>query len=250
MKNKIKVVLIVGALSFGSFYFSNYARKVLVGNVNYSVGIYEDLALFIKDKISTHFKQADEIKALKAQNAELEKSATLLSTFAYELNNILSDKNSTIYSPKVTLARALTYFNIGDYSKVWLDIKGLNPDKIYGMIYKGKTAGIVINKDGMALGLLQTDPSSMFSVYIGDKKIAGIAKGNGKNIIVKYISSWLAPKVGDEVYTSGLDGIFFGGVLVGKIVEVKEEDLYKSALVEPDNKIEVPSYLYVVTKER
>lgn len=250
MKNKIKVILIVGALSFGSFYFSNYVRKILVGNVNYSVGIYEDLALFIKDKISTHFKQADEIKALKAQNAELEKSATLLSTFAYELNNILSDKNSTIYSPKVTIARALTYFNIGDYNKVWLDIKGLNPDKIYGMIYKGKTAGIVINKDGMALGLLQTDPSSMFSVYIGDKKIAGIAKGNGKNIMVKYISSWLAPKVGDEVYTSGLDGIFFGGVLVGKIVEVKEEDLYKSALVEPDNKIEVPSYLYVVTKER
>ncbi|OCR92781.1 rod shape-determining protein MreC [Campylobacter fetus] len=249
MKNKIKFILTIGCLAFVSFYFSDYARRFFVDSTSSSIGFYQSFTGFLKDKVTEHFRQAEEIRALRAQNLELERSAALLSAFAYELNNILSDKNSTIYAPEVKLVSALSYVNMGDYNKVWLDFKEFNEDKIYGLIYKGKSAGIVVNKDRKPLGLLQTDPESMFSVFIGENKISGIAKGNNKNIVIKYISQWLNPKVGDEVYTSGLDGIFFGGIPVGKIVEIKEQDLYKSAIVEPDNKIEVPSYLYVVTKE-
>ncbi|ANE35364.1 rod shape-determining protein MreC [Campylobacter iguaniorum] len=248
MKSKIKVAAITISLAFVSVYLSDHARAIFVGGAGSSVGLYQNAITYIRDRINEHFRQLEEIKALRAQNIELEHSAALLSTFAYELNNVLSDKNSSSYAPQIKQVRALTYAKIGDYDKVWLDFKDFDKDKIYGMIYKGKSAGIVVNKDSKPLGLLQTDPRSIFSVYIGDEKIAGIAKGNNKNIIIKYISQWLNPKIGDEVYTSGLDDIFFGGIPVGKVVEIKEEDLYKSAIVEPDNKIEVPSYLYVVTK--
>lgn len=249
MKSKIKFILIIACFVLVSIYFGKYIKGVVVDGENTAIAYYQNFITAIKDTVNKHFRQVDEINSLREQNAELEKSATLLASFASKLNSILEDKNATLYSPEVKLISALHYVNIGDYNKVWVDFKDFNPGKIYGMIYKGKTAGTIVNKDGKAMGLLQTDPGCVFSVYIGDSKIAGVAKGNYKNIIVKYISRWLSPKVGDEVYTSGLDGVFFSGVPVGKVVEVKEEDLYKSAIVEPENKIEVPSYLYVVTKE-
>ncbi|PPB55278.1 rod shape-determining protein MreC [Campylobacter hyointestinalis] len=249
MKNKIKFILVIGFFVLSSIYFSENVRSIFVNSTNSSIGFYDNFINSIKNKINEHFRQVEEIRALRAQNAELEKSAALLSTFAYELNNILSDRNVGQYSPKIKQIRALSYVNIGDYDKVWLDFKDFDPDKIYGLIYRGKTAGIIVNKDGSPQGLLQTDPNSIFSVYIGNNKIAGIAKGNNKNIVIKYISRWLNPKPGDMVYTTGLDGIFFGGIPVGKVISVNEEDLYKSVIVEPDNKIEVPSYLYVVIKE-
>lgn len=249
MKSKFKFLLLLGAFILGSIYFTNYARSKNVELTNSIVLSFTNFITSAKDKINEHFFQASQIRDLREQNKELERSATLLSTFAFELNSILMDKNSSLYEPKIQLTRALTYANIGDYGKFWLDFE-IKDDKIHGLIYQGKSAGILTQKNGKALGILQTDKDCVFSVFIGDEKIAGIAKGNQKNIIIKYISQWLNPKIGDEVYTSGLDGVFFAGVPVGKVVEIKNQDLYKSAVVEPYIRVEIPSYLYVVTKER
>lgn len=247
--NKIKFILIIICLGFTSFYLSDYARSIVINSTNFVLSLYQDTRDFIVNSIDEHFNQADEIRALREQNAELEYSATLLSAFAYKLDTLLSEQNSTRFNPDIKLVRALSYMNIGDHDKIWIDFDEFDENKIYGLISQGKTAGIVVNKDGNPLALLQTDPKSTFSVSIGEQRIAGIATGNGKNITVKFIAQWLNPKVGDEVYTSGLDGIFFGGVPVGRIIKVNEEELYKSAVVETMLKIQVPSYLYVVTNQ-
>lgn len=247
--NKIKFLLIIVCLGFITFYLSDYARSIVINSTNFVLSLYQDTRDFIIETIDEHFDQADEIRALREQNAELEHSATLLSAFAYKLDTLLSEQNSTRFNPDVKLVRAISYMNIGDHDKIWIDFDEFDENRIYGLISQGKTAGIVVNKDGNPLALLQTDPKSTFSVSIGEQQIAGIATGNGKNIVVKFIAQWLNPKIGDEVYTSGLDGIFFGGVPVGKISEVYEEELYKSAIVETDLKIQVPSYLYIVTNQ-
>lgn len=247
--NKIKFLLIIVCLGFITFYLSDYARSIVINSTNFVLSLYQDTRDFIIETIDEHFDQADEIRALREQNAELEHSATLLSAFAYKLDTLLSEQNSTRFNPDVKLVRAISYMNIGDHDKIWIDFDEFDENRIYGLISQCKTAGIVVNKDGNPLALLQTDPKSTFSVSIGEQQIAGIATGNGKNIVVKFIAQWLNPKIGDEVYTSGLDGIFFGGVPVGKISKVYEEELYKSAIVETDLKIQVPSYLYIVTNQ-
>lgn len=247
--NKIKFLLIIVCLGFITFYLSDYARSIVINSTNFVLSLYQDTRDFIIETIDEHFDQADEIRALREQNAELEHSATLLSAFAYKLDTLLSEQNSTRFNPDVKLVRAISYMNIGDHDKIWIDFDEFDENRIYGLISQGKTAGIVVNKDGNPLALLQTDPKSTFSVSIGEQQIAGIATGNGKNIVVKFIAQWLNPKIGDEVYTSGLDGIFFGGVPVGKISKVYEEELYKSAIVETDLKIQVPSYLYIVINQ-
>lgn len=250
MKSKIEFIIIAICIIAVSIYFSDNAKSFFLDGAGSIVKLYENASQAAKNKFSEHVAQSEEIKALRAQNLELERSAALASTFAYELNGFLSERNSTSFSPNLQMVRTLTYVNIGDYNKIWLDFPDFNSSQIYGLIKNGKTAGIVVNNDSRPMAVLQNDPNCIFSVYIGPEKIAGIAKGNYKNIEIKYIYEWLEPKIGDEVFTSGLDGVFFGGISVGKIVEIKEQDLYKSAIVEPSNKSSVPTYLYIVTKDK
>ncbi|WP_169973527.1 MULTISPECIES: rod shape-determining protein MreC [unclassified Campylobacter] len=251
MKSKILFVILIGALALSSLYKGEIFSKEVV-NLNSSiVKIYDDGIKFIVNKVNEYFRQKEEIISLRAQNAELEKSAVLLASFAKELNEILIDKNSSVYEPKIQLVRALSYVNISDYNKIWLDkFDDFNSSKIYGLIYQGKSAGIVISKDDRPMAILQNDPKNIFAVFVGNEKIPGIAHGNKNGLLIKFIPQWLHPKDGDEVYTSGLDGIFFSGVPVGKVTKVIEESLYKSVLVEPYVKVDIPSYLYAVTKEK
>ena len=251
MKSKILFVALIGALVFFSLDRGALISGYVVNLNSRIVAAYDDAVKFVKDGVNEHFRQREEIKQLRAQNAELEKSAALLSSFAKELNEILVDKNSTAYEPRVQLVRALSYVNISDYDKVWLDkFSGYDETKIYGLIYQGKSAGIVVSKDGNPMALLQNDPKSIFAVSIGEEKIPGIAHGSKDGITVKCIPQGLSPKEGDEVVTSGLDGIFFSGISVGKVTGVIQESLYKSAAVKPYVNITIPSYLYVVTKEK
>ncbi|AQW81904.1 rod shape-determining protein MreC [Campylobacter pinnipediorum] len=251
MKTKIIFFIFIALLVVFSIKKGSSISSVSVGLSNFVVNVYIDITKTIKDKINEHFRQVDEIQTLRTQNLELEHSATLLSTFANELNQILQDKKSSSYMPKVALVKSLSYVNISDYNKIWISrFRDYNSSKIYGLMYQGRSAGIVVPKENKPMALLQNDPKSIFSVYIGDEKIPGVAHGNKHGIIIKYIPQWLSLKVGDEVFTSGLDGIFFSGVPVGKITKIYEESSYQSAIVEPYVKVNIPSYLYVVIKEK
>lgn len=247
--SNIKPLFIIVLLIVISLIFGANIRSITVGFVGNIVNFYHNTVSYVDDKISEFVFQSKEIKRLRIKNKELLKSANLLSTFANELDKILLDKNSTFYEPKVKLIKALNYANLTDYNKIWVNFDDFNVSKkAYGLISNGKTAGILVQKDNKPLAILQKDEKSIFSVFIGKDKIPGFANGNSKNITVKYIPQWLEPKIGDDVYTSGLDGIFFSGILVGKVIEIQEQDLYKTAIVDIDNKIDVPSYLYVITQ--
>lgn len=245
-----KRLLIIAILLVISIVFGSIFRGKVVEITGRIISSYYKSVNFVQDKFNMHFNQIEEIKRLGEQNKELQKSAVLLSTFANELNQILIDKNSSIYEPNVKLIKTLTYANISDYNKFWVKFDDFNQSKIYGLISQGKTAGILTAKDGKPLAILQNDKSASFSVLIGESRIPGIAIGNENGLIIKFIPQWLNPKVGDEVVTSGLDGIFFAGVEVGKVYEIIDENLYKSAVIKPYFDQNIPAFLYVITKER
>lgn len=249
MKNKFYFVLLIAVFVAVSIYKGGVVKEIILSLNQFIVNSYVDFTTYAKNRINEHFRQVNEIQTLREQNVELERSATLLSTFADQLNSVMQDKNSSVYEPNIKLIKALSYVHISDYSKIWMKFDEFNSSKIYGLIYHGKTAGIVVSKNNLPMGILQSDPKCTFCVYIGSAKIPGVAVGNGKNMSINFIPSWLEPKIGDEVFTSGLDGVFFSAVPVGKIIEILDGDLYKSAIVEPYAKLSVPAYLYVVLKE-
>lgn len=247
---KIKPFLFILVFLLFSIYFGSYIKGQSINFTSDVISFFKNTNTKLNNKIKTHFNKSAQIKALTLENKELKKKAVLLNTYAYELNQILKDTNSSKFSPNIELIRTLSYVKIGDYNKFWVDFKSSDKDKIYGAISNGHTAGIITFKDINPMLIIQNDSLASFSAYIGDEQIPAIINGDGVRVIAKFIPTWLNPKVGDEVFTSGLDEVFFAGVPVGVVEEIIDEDLYKSAVIKPYFKESTPAFLYVVTKER
>jgi len=247
--NRIKLLVILFLMVFISVRYTEIGRGYVVGFNNFILSRYLNIQKIFNNKIDEHFAQQKTIIKLREENKKLEKSALLSIAFAGKLNDLLKDNNMSIYKPNVKLIQAISYSKLNDYNKIWLDFKDFNKSKIYGLLYQGYGVGIVVQKDTHPQGLLLKDPNSIFSVYVGTGKIPGVLQGNKKDILVKYIPLWMKPKIGDEVITSGLDGIFFQGVRVGKVVKIIEEESSKTLIVKPYVDLVIPTYLHVITKE-
>ena len=246
--NKLKIILLVGVFVFVSLRYGTEARHV-IGELNQTIlRNYVSMKMRIEEQISEHVSQKEEIARLKAENQQLQKSAVLSIAFAGKLSDILKEHNTKAYHPKVELVRTIGYANLNDYGKVWLEFNDFNASKIYGLLSQGYAAGIVIANDGHPMGLMLSDPKAIFSVYVGNQKMQGVTQGNRKEMMVRYISQWMQPQIGDEVVTSGLDGIFFEGIKVGVVTEVIEEESSKTVIVKPYSTHFVPSYMHVITE--
>ena len=234
---------------FVSFRYSTDARHIIGGMNTKILASYVDIKMRIQDTIDEHFSQQEEIQRLRKENQALQKSAVLSIAFASKLSDILKEHNSTNYQPSVSMVESIGYTNLNDYGKVWLKFDEFNQSKIYGLLQQGYAAGIVVSNDGHPQGLLLSDPKAVFAVYVGNQKMQGVAQGNRKEVLVKYISQWLQPQVGDEVITSGLDGIFFEGIKVGVVTDIIEEESSKTVVVKPYLTSHVPAYMHVIIQE-
>lgn len=133
-------------------------------------------------------------------------------------------------------------------------------------IDKGKNDGIkrdmaVITKDGIvgkvlyvypstALVLLIDDQTSGVGAILENERLQGILRGtpSGEVALEKVMSDETVP-VGEEVLTSGGDGIFPKGLPVGKVVKVSPgNDLFLNIRVRPSVNLARLEEVLVVTK--
>jgi rod shape-determining protein MreC len=84
--------------------------------------------------------------------------------------------------------------------------------------------------------ILITDVNSSVAVRIQSSRIEGILEGRGDNrCYLKYVPQEAEVKVGERVITSGLDGIYPEGLLIGYVtdVEKKSGELFQLIEVAP-----------------
>ncbi|MBE0491642.1 MAG: rod shape-determining protein MreC [Sulfurospirillum sp.] len=244
--NKLKYLFFIALFVFISLKYGSTVRGYFAKNTNSILSVYLDTVTFVQENIDEHFLQAQQIKALQSQNKELQESAILGLAHKQELDGLLSLNQMEPHNPALKLVKALSYANLNDYYKVWLDFKDFNASKIYGLIYHDSVAGIVVQKDANPLALLVGDPKAIFSVSIGQEEIPGIVYGKNKELHVRYIPLWMHPQEGDVVITSGMDGIFFKGLKVGVVEKVLEEELSKTAVVQPIIAHKIPNYYHII----
>ncbi len=247
IRNRYFFIFLLIVLLLIKYNYNDYLKKPVL---NITLGIKTEYINFIEsiqNFVQKHIDQEKNIQKLQNEVAKLKKAAILSSAFASRLRSVLQDK-SPMYNPELNITRAVSYVDLANYNRVWLDFKILNKNKIYGLVYQGYSAGIVTEKNNRALGLLQGDEKCIFSVYIGKTKVPGVIFGDKDDMIVQYIPGWMKIKKDDEVYTSGLDNIFFEGIKVGKVTEIIKEESYISAIVKPYAKVKVPGYFHIITK--
>ena len=209
---------------------------------------YIDKAINFSTTIEKHFNQANTIEKLKIENNELKEYKILHETAQSQLNTLkefLANVDIPENKAKIELVKVLSYINYNDFAKVWLD-KKVEDDSIFGLIADNYSAGIAINKNGRAVGLLNGNKDCSYAVFIGEGKAPGIitASDTQDELQVKFIPIWADIKKGDEVITSGMDNIFFEGLKVGRVVEVANLADMKIATVKSYVNVLKKKYFY------
>ena len=246
IKNRLLFLLITGTLFYISVNFNPAIReKILAFPLQIKSYILHTVDN-IKLQTDAFFNQKEKILQLEKELAECQKTAALSVAFGAKLNHLLEEAGMKPYDPRLHLVRTLSYVRLGDFSTMWLDFPDYNRSKIYGLLYKGYAAGIVDYKDGYPMARLLQNKKMAFSVTVGKGKYLGVVFGNREFLVVKYLPTYAEIKPGDEVVTSGDDNIFYEGIKVGEVIDVKEYNLYKMALVKAYALLHKPDFFFAV----
>lgn len=210
---------------------------------------YIDKVINITADVEKHFNQIETIEKLRVENTELKEYKTLYSTTQKQLDslkNFLVNIQFPQTNSQIELIKVLSYVNFNDFTKVWLDREATD-ENILGLIADNYAAGIVINKNGKSIGLLNGNKDCSYAIFIGADKTPGIltsSNNNQEELLIKYIPIWSEINKGDEVVTSGMDNIFFEGLKVGRIVEITNLPDMKIATVKPYVNVLKKKYFY------
>jgi rod shape-determining protein MreC len=199
------------------------------------------------DKTGNFFRFLGTIKNLNQENEALKKENKKLAAEITELKE-LSWENKLLrkqldLSPREDL-KLISSFIIG---------KGSPELGQYFIINKGRNKGIkknqaVIASSNILVGkvievssntskiLLITDINSLLNAIIQETRVSGIVKGeHGLGLIMEMIPRDEKINSGETIITSGLEGFFPKGLLIGEIKEVisSSSGIFQKAIIEP-----------------
>ena len=235
-------LLIIFALLLAGFFQIPAVKNFTLDSVNSLKNSFSSFLASVKMKYEEYVDQKDTLQKMLIENKylkdEIQKIAVKYAT-CQDLKYFHKVK-----FPNVKFAQVISYAKLPDFTEVYI-----NYDKPFniprGLVYNNLAAGIVVKNYGnYSLALLNSNEKTSYTVYIGKDRIPGIFYG--KIDTVKYIPKYKKINIGDLVITSGLDGVFYKGALVGKVVEVKEKKLYKEAKVKLFYNDLNPEFFYVV----
>ena len=251
-KQSLTIAALLSILVGGALYFTNFLQSPILRITHTIKSSYLDGVETIQHTVDEHFNQQATILELRKKNRYYEQELLNLHQVADEYQKLLQEYNSSFKTtPDTSLVRALSYVRFGDPHRIWIEMEKFNPKRVYGLLYRGYAAGIVVSKNGRPLALLNGDVKSSYAVNVGTSLAPGIVRGNNaRRLIVEFIPTWIPISVGDEVLTSGLDRIFMAGLKVGKVISITRASGYQSAVIEPYFYGKNPAYFHVITQVR
>jgi len=211
---------------------------------------YVNITDYLEKLKQTHLNQEKEIKFLRKENSKLKEYKYRFFMLKNEFDSFLKECNASFsVNPQLKMVRVISYVNFGDLTSLLLSDSFFSGDRIYGALKNGFAVGIVVKRKKKRILLLNTNPECSYAVEIGENKAQGIAIGRRDGYMeIRFIPTYKKVKVGDEVITSGLDGIFYYGIKVGKVIEVKTFGSYQIALIKPYSKPHRPKYLWIILR--
>jgi len=240
----VLVLLVFGLLTFqstrgekGTVDFPIYPLKALEQGVSSSIS-------FLRGYIPFWGKAGrDTVRRLAECEGERNryKEAALENERLLSLLQLKSERTDYVAAARVFARDPTNWFQI-----MWIN-KGLDNSIAKNMVAVtpfgpvGKVHRVLKEKAAL---ILITDVNSSVAVRLQTSRLEGILEGRGDNrCYLKYIAKDVEVAEGENVITSGLDGIYPEGLLIGRISEVDKEggDLFQLIVVEPSqnlNKVE------------
>lgn len=253
MNRKVKIVflifLLVGIGVVGEYFTQNIVFMKVLYPIREVIGTtYEK----IEEGWKRYITQAQTIQQLRNENRKLQQYALLYQDAVEKCQELQQISNPSFLQTgqKALLFPALGYVHYGDYTSLYLKkVAPLDKKRIYALTYGDYAAGIArYNAQGRLVAYLNGNRKCSYGVMIGKLKAQGVATGTGDNRIieVRYIPRYIKVAIGDEVVTSGLDGIFPYGIPVGKVVDLQQTGSYTIATVRPYANLSHPRFFWLI----
>ncbi|NPA94952.1 MAG: rod shape-determining protein MreC [Thermodesulfobacteria bacterium] len=197
----------------------------------------------------------EENEVLKAQLAQLENEITTYREALIEnrrLKQLLDIKESApwkgvvahVIGTDIASWRAVITIDAGKENGIDVDMPVLCQGGLLGRVIESSMAFSKV--------MLLTDYHSRVAALVQRNRARGIIKGEGsRGCKLDYVKKGVDIQVGDTVVTSGLDGVFPKGLLVGKVKAVgpgDRSDLFQYIAVKPSAKIDEAEEVLVLLR--
>ncbi len=226
----------------------------LLGAINPIKQSYKHFTQNIKDKSHSYIFQKESIEKLSKENRILRKRLLEQMHYVKQIKNIydILPDLSRLPASSISIVETISYVKLNSFSQIILTKpQYLKEDMLYGMIQGDVVAGIARVKHNQLYGYLTSDEKCRFSVFIGETKAPGIAIGHEKNeMIIKFIPKWHNVQVGEKVFTTGLDDIFFADIPVGVVTKVEIQSSYTIAYIKTYSDIFHPKTFFLINDAR
>lgn len=242
--------LIIGGVIF--FKIDHLLREGVLSLGDGVKGAVLDSKEWVVQTYDTYFNQAQSIKELKENLKDYQKLQLQNIQLKEELDQLTTFYNMPkIYPSFVTEVRAISYYEFGNYERVWIEGYEAQSNEVYGLIYNGNVVGIAKEgQEGRMMGYFNGDSLCSYGVFVGEKKALGIVKGEDGGLIIDYIPLGSEINVGDKVVTNGMDNIFFENIPVGVVAKVEKGSGYIQAVLKPYvNKVDL-GYLWLLDRSK
>jgi rod shape-determining protein MreC len=171
-----------------------------------------------------------------------------------ELNALRQEKFelAEIKAQNTRLKKLLEFKDVSLYPVVSANVIGASPSMLRSQVvivdkgsadgitegmpvasYDGIVGRILLAGDKSSEVLLITDPVSAVDAYIHRTRARGIVKGVGTGCVMEYIENKSDVSVGDKVISSGKDGFFPKGVIIGTVTDISPDGSFISAGISP-----------------
>ena len=227
-------------LGYGENYFEKAVFSVFspvqhgILSLSRSIGEFWKNYFYLQNVQSQNRKMKDEMFFLRQENNLLRNALENLRS-AKEIEESLLRLHENILVAQVIGFDASNFYKSAVINKGSLD--GLKKDMIV-LDENGSLVGRIINPIALKESRVQliTDNESGVGVFSQSKEVMGILSGDDKGYcFLEYIHvTTEGIYEGEDIITSGKDGLFPSGIKVGKIVSITTStSLFKQVKVEP-----------------
>ena len=196
------------------------------------------------DKVVTVWYRYLDLVQLKEENLRLKEEIETLRRDRFELSEaevqnkrlkmLLDFKEASSYP--VVSANVIGASPSILRSQVVIVDKGMGSGITQGMpvaSHDGIVGRILVAADKSSEVLLITDPVSAVDAYVHRTRARGIVKGTGSGCTMQYIEKKSDVSIGDKVISSGKDGFFPKGVIIGTVTDIQTDGSFITASVSP-----------------
>lgn len=257
----ISIILLILAIQVSSLYINDkqvenpFSRSIL--NLNYYPqkfihGVTGRIVTVWENYIDLIDTKKENLK-LRLENRKLRQKTIEISEVKLQnerLKKLLQFKEYTTH--KTVTANVIAGSPSLLRTEVVIIDKGAESGITEGMpvaSYDGIVGRIHLVGDKNSEVILITDPLSAVDAYIHRTRARGIVKGTGNGCVMDYIENNSDISNGDKVISSGKDGFFPKGVLIGTVDNIEQKGGFLSAHVSPNVELKSLEEVLVILKK-